>query len=248
MLHNIAVAPDFRDERTDSPIAEICMRVLIERADWQFEVIGTATLIGSNLAITARHVLEHALQKYGATQNGMTLEIDSFEIKLFQIIPGPQYRFWRVHQAWPCDTDIVILQLTLDRTSTPGVPIQWKNGRLRLLPPPIGQHVVAFGYRQGDASVTEGADGTHHIQLNDKPTTSIGTVRQVYPAGRDRIMLPFPCFEVEARFDAGMSGGLVVDEAGSIGGLICASLHSDDSEAVPHQLRRYLVAHAKNHH
>ena len=31
MLHNIAVAPDFRDERTDSPIAEICMRVLIER-------------------------------------------------------------------------------------------------------------------------------------------------------------------------------------------------------------------------
>jgi Trypsin-like peptidase domain len=232
MLHNITTTPDFRDERPDSPIAELCMRVLIERADWQFEVIGTATLISSNLAITARHVLEHALQKYGATQNGLTIEIDGFEIQLLQIAPGPQYRFWRVHQAWPCDTDIAILQLALDRTSNLGESIQWRAARLRMLPPPIGHHVIAFGYRQGEVSVTE-SDGTHHIKLNDKPTTSIGKIRQIYLSGRDRIMLPFPCFEVEARFDAGMSGGLVVDEAGAICGLICASLHSGDCEAPP---------------
>jgi len=177
--------------------------------------------------------LDYALQKYGATQKGNEVEIDGFEIKLYQIIPGPHYRFWRVQQAWPCDTDIVILQLALDGASSPDAPIEWKRPRLRLVSPPVGQHVVAFGYRQGEVSVTEGPDGTHHIKLDDKPTTSIGIIRQVCPAGRDRIMLPFPCFEVEARFDAGMSGGLVVDEAGSICGLICASLHSGDSEAIP---------------
>jgi hypothetical protein len=46
-------------------------------------------------------------------------------------------------------------------------------------------------------------------------------------------MLPFPCFEVEARFDPGMSGGMVLDEQGALCGLICASLHTDDPNAPP---------------
>ena len=32
----------------------------------------------------------------------------------------------------------------------------------------------------------------------------------------------FPCFEVFARFAPGMSGGLVIDEEGSLCGLVCA--------------------------
>ena len=39
-------------------------------------------------------------------------------------------------------------------------------------------------------------------------------------------MLPFPCYHVGARFDAGMSGGPVFDEYGSLCGLVCASLGS----------------------
>jgi Trypsin-like peptidase domain len=99
--------------------------------------------------------------------------------------------------------------------------------------PPPGQKVVAFGYRESKINVTEGNDGTHHIELNDRPTTSIGTVRQVYPSGRDTVMLPFPCFEIEARFDPGMSGGMVIDEAGRLCGLICASTQHKDPNAPP---------------
>jgi hypothetical protein len=51
--------------------------------------------------------------------------------------------------------------------------------------------------------------------------------------GRDKVMLPFPCFEIEARFDPGMSGGMVLDEAGRLCGLICASLQHDDPNAPP---------------
>ena len=37
-------------------------------------------------------------------------------------------------------------------------------------------------------------------------------------------MLPFPCYRVSARFDAGMSGGPVFDEYGSLCGLVCANV------------------------
>jgi hypothetical protein len=49
-------------------------------------------------------------------------------------------------------------------------------------------------------------------------------------------MLSFPCYEVNARFDHGMSGGLVVDESGALCGLICASLpgRTPEEEAVSH--------------
>jgi hypothetical protein len=126
-----------------------------------------------------------------------------------------------------------MLQLPLDRTTLPDEKIVWKQPYLRVLPPPVGQKVVAFGYRESKISVTEGQDGQHYIELNDRPTTSIGTVKQVYPSGRDAVMLPFPCFEIEARFDPGISGGMVLDEAGALCGLICASLQHGDPNAPP---------------
>jgi hypothetical protein len=233
MVHNLPEAPAFRDERADSPISEIALRVVVEFDGWKLFVVGTATLIAGHLAITARHVLEHVVRTYGAKQNSTNLEIDGYEIKLYQVLPGPLYRIWRVHTAWPCATDIAVLHLGLDRATLPDEKVMWKQPRLRALPPPVGQKVVAFGYRESKINVTEGTDGQHHIELNDRPTTSIGTIRQVYPSGRDAVLLPFPCFEIEARFDPGMSGGMVIDETGALCGLICASLQHEDPAAAP---------------
>jgi hypothetical protein len=188
-IHNLPETPAFRDERPDSPISEIALRVVVERSDWQFEVVGTATLISAYLAITANHVLEHAVRKYGFTRKETaSIEIDAFELKLWQVLPGPAYRTWRVFAAWPCATDVVILHLGLDRTSLPGETIQWRHPRLRVLPPPLGQTVVAFGYRESRITVTE-SDGQHHIDLNDRPRTSIGKIKEVYSSGRDSVML-----------------------------------------------------------
>ena len=96
--------------------------------------------------------------------------------------------------------------------------------RVRLFPPPSGQIVFAFGYREGRVEVTEVADGTHHINVHDRGTTSVGRVGEIFPERRDASMLTFPCFEVNARFAPGMSGGLVVDEDGSLCGLVCAGM------------------------
>jgi hypothetical protein len=226
--------PAFRDERPDSPISELALRVIVELPNWQLFVVGTATLIAGHLAITARHVLEYVLRTYGAgVKDDAKREIDGYELKLYQVLPGPVYRLWRVATAWPCSTDIALLHLALDGTSLPQEKIAWKQPHLRVLAPQAGQRVVAFGYRESKITVTEGEDGEHHIELNDRPTTSIGVVRQVYPSRRDSVMLPFPCFEIEARFDPGMSGGMVIDETGALCGLICASLQHGDPNAPP---------------
>jgi hypothetical protein len=59
---------------------------------------------------------------------------------------------------------------------------------------------------------------------------------RIYTEGRDSVMLPFPCYEVNARLDPGMSGGLVIDELGAVCRLICSSLpvSGPDQEAVSH--------------
>jgi hypothetical protein len=233
-IHNLPPTPAFRDERPDSPISEIALRVVVECPGWSFYVAGTATLITGYLAITARHVLDDVVKRFGANAVApKQLAIESYEIKLWQVLPGPIYRVWRVLTAWTTGTDIAILHLGLDGTTTSDEKINWRRPRLRLEPPSVGQEVIAFGYRDGKINVTETADGTHHIELNDRPTTSIGKIKHIHPRGRDSVMLPFPCFEIEARFDGGMSGGLVVDERGAICGLVCSNFAHDSPDELP---------------
>jgi hypothetical protein len=233
-IHDLPETPAFRAVQPDSPISEIALRVVLEFDGWNLYVLGTATLIAGNLAITARHVVESVLRKFGRKQNAdENSEIDACAIRLYQVLPGPEYRVWEVRSVWVCPTDIAILHLALWKTTLPEETIYWKSTRLRALPPPIDQKVVAFGYRESKVSVKEDSEGTHHIELNDQPTVSIGTIKQIYPSGRDRVLLPFPCYEIEARFDPGMSGGMVIDENGALCGLICASLQTSDPTAPP---------------
>jgi hypothetical protein len=195
-------------------------------------VIGTATLIAGHLAVTARHVLD-AVVKFGAKRVAKGIEVDGYSLRLYQVLPGPVYNIWNVFRAWICPSDIAILHLGLYQTSASEAKVEWKVPRLRVTPPPSGQKVLAFGYRESRIAVTEGTDGTHHIELNDIGTTSIGEVGQIFPERRESTLLKFPCFEVRTRFAPGMSGGLVIDEGGALCGLVCAGTNLIDPNAVP---------------
>lgn len=195
--------------------------------------VGTACLIGGNLAITAKHVVEDALKKFGSRQGPNGTEVCGYSLKLLQVLPGPTYNIWNVFTVWTCGTDIAILHLGPDRSSAPYATVDWKAPVLRIIPPPTGQKVVAFGYRESKIQITEGADGTHHIEINDAGTMSAGEIGQVFAERRDSSMLTFPCFEVRARFAPGMSGGLVVDEDGSLCGIICSSFDFQNPNTLP---------------
>lgn len=207
--------------------------MVVELPGREFHVMGTATLIGGYLAVTAKHVLEDAMRRFGGRRTAEGVELDGYSLRLYQVLPGPVYRIWNVFRAWICATDIAILHLGLHGTSAPEERVEWRALRLRVMPPPPGQKVIAFGYRESKIEVSEGADGTHHIELNDFGTTSIGEVGQIFPERRDSSMLTFPCFEVRSRFAPGMSGGLVIDEAGALCGLVCAGIELADPNALP---------------
>lgn len=233
MRHNLTRIPDFRDARNTDPIQEFALRVIAELPGWEFYVIGTATLIGGNLAITAKHVLEYAIRKFGAKRVPQGIEVSGHSLRLYQVLAGPVYRIWNVVSAWICPSDIAILHLNLDSGSEPEGKIEWRVPLIRVTPPPSGQKVLAFGYRESKIRVTESDDGTHHIELNDIGTTSIGEVGQIFPERRDSSMLTFPCFEVRSRFVPGMSGGLVIDEDGALCGLVSAGTQLADTNASP---------------
>jgi hypothetical protein len=218
----------------NDPIQEVALRVVVELPDWKFYTIGTASLIGGHLAITARHVIEGITRRFGATQSPGKLEVDGYSIHLYQVLPpGAVYRIWRVFTAWMCESDIAILHVGLDGTSAPDSTVNWRVPLVRVMPPPPGSKVLAVGYREGKIEVSEDTNGTHHIVLNDRGTTSIGEVGNIFPDRRDSSMLTFPCFEVMARFAPGMSGGMVIDEDGALCGLVCAGTEFSDPNAPP---------------
>jgi hypothetical protein len=72
--------PAFRDSRPTNPIQEIALRVV---PDWEMYVLGTATLIGGHLAITAKHVLEQAIRKFGARRVSNGVEASEYSLRLY---------------------------------------------------------------------------------------------------------------------------------------------------------------------
>jgi hypothetical protein len=233
MKHNLPDVPIFRDTPPGGQIESIALRVLVELPDWEFHVIGTATLIGGSLALTARHVVEASMKFVTSQRTPGNILVERGSLKLLQVLAGPVYRMFNVVRAWITSSDIAILLLTLDRATLPDEKVEWQSCAVRAFPPPSGQKVVAFGYRESQISVTKNADGSAHIDITDKPTTSAGIVGQIYSSQRDSSMLNFPCFEVLAQFAPGMSGGVVVDEDGWLCGLICAGVVFSDPDAQP---------------
>ena len=233
MRHNLPPIPAFRDSQSLDAAQEIALRVIAEFPEWRFFQLGTAVLIGGSLAVTAKHVLDDPIRRFGAMRTTKGFEVTEYSIRLLQVLPGPIYRMWNVPQAWITSSDIAILHVELGRTSEPEPKVQWRGPLVRVAPPPTGTKVLAFGYRESKIEVSERADGSHHIDLNDKPTTSIGEVGKIFHERRDSSMLTFPCFEVCARFAPGMSGGMVIDEGGALCGLVCAGCDFAEPNAMP---------------
>ena len=55
----------------------------------------------------------------------------------------------------------------------------------------------------------------------------------MFATHRDQVQLPFPCYQVSTRFDAGMSGGPVFDETGALCGLVRSNVAGSHIDAEP---------------
>ncbi len=183
---------------------------------------GTAIVIAPYLAITARHVIEDLLQRYdrGCPEEGHVEA--TFSLQAFQVTNRDAGSLWSITRLWLSPhTDIAFVRLTPASDSVQ--THTWRGPKLRLTPPKKGERAVGFGYHSSEISASESSTDVT-IVWKDKPTTTVGEVLEVHDQLRDRSRLRFPCFRTNARFDGGMSGGPIFNEAGELCGLICSSL------------------------
>jgi hypothetical protein len=65
-------------------------------------------------------------------------------------------------------------------------------------------------------------------RLNFAARVNRGEVLEVFPDGRDRVMMPFPCFRSDIPIYGANSGGPVFDKAGRVCGINCTSYEGQD--------------------
>jgi S1-C subfamily serine protease len=185
--------------------------------------MGTAVLIDRCLALTARHILTACHRAYCFDEQAPGDLRGDFVMHAFQFGSDNEAREWkavRIHENGR--SDIAVAQVSCNPSWIPTV-----FPRLNLIPPRVGSRVAAFGYA---GAVT--VDGPN-VHIDPGAHTSVGEVIDVFPGGRDRVLAPFPCFQVDARFDDSMSGGPVFDEHGALCGLISANIPPYE-EGEPH--------------
>ena len=228
-------------ERLDpaSPIAEVVLRLVVDFNSDAPLVVGSATILCGHLLVTARHVLEsipglHDSRCVDSTSPAAGITVDR-GLAAVQVLPGPEYVIWDVesaiaHPRW----DLALLRTSSNpRRSDPDGPHRWSAPMVNPFAPQVDERVAAFGYRRGRARASRDAAGVLHIVVDDEFMSSVGVVREIHDWRRDQVMLPFPCYQVSARFDAGMSGGPVFDEDGSLCGLVCAGVDGSHEASEP---------------
>jgi hypothetical protein len=225
----IRLVPSFHK----TPIADtITQHALLIMADdgRRVRASGSAVFVAPELAITAKHVIEdfwNALLPGDKPENGLPVRCE-FRVHAVQF-PGDTIvpAVWRLTRAW-CSSFTDVAFLELRPANGAAQTFAWVSTLgLSLLPPAPGETILGFGYPDSAAEFDRTIDiPTIAIGINGRST--IGEVLCVYPAFRDRGMLTFPCFETNARFDGGMSGGPIFNERGLLCGLICASHGADD--------------------
>lgn len=118
-----------------------------------------------------------------------------------------------VEQVWaPIGLDVGFGLLQLPRLLEKSEPLETHPTVLRPAPPLVGEVVTAIGYSNMKASICyEGEQ--YRITYAQERAEVRGTVVSVRGEKRERGLLSFPCFCVDADYKHGMSGGPISTHA-----------------------------------
>lgn len=174
-------------------------------------ITGSGVMVAPGVALAARHVIEPELPSILDPNAGKARGF------LATAITPRGLDIWRVHQVMmieQCDVAILTLRRASAMQEAPAISQAILSTRLT----PIGEAVAICGFvaEEVDFPLTQGVKGRIHI--------SQGIVCQHFLDGRDRCMLPGPCFAVSVGTPGGLSGGPVFNESGRLVGVLSTSL------------------------
>ena len=170
---------------------------------------GSAVLIAPGIALCASHVLadfekafptgECRLMCGGPADHGVNL--------------------WLVQGGLQIpESDLSVLWMTLASAMPP--ENRFIVPHLTTRTPAVGECVAMYGLPARERTIVE-SSGNVSIPVSARYTS--GRVMEIHHAGRDRVMLPGPCFAVECDAFGGMSGGPVFDSRGYLIGIVSSS-------------------------
>ena len=211
------------DGAREHAITEIALPVMgFEATEERERPSGSAVLVAPNLAVTALHVIQDYRRFFEERELSLTSTGDmAFAVILHQYRDGRLFSWRAVRMRTAEPLDVALLELIpthpLPRDFT------WRLPKLQLTPPKVGVRVQAIGYPH--SLIREHSNDKWWEQT---PVVSTGIVREVHVRQRDAGMNRFPCFQTDARFDGGMSGGPVFTADKSLCGIVCSSLPPSD--------------------
>ena len=223
---------------------QMAIMPVIARKDPYLRAVGTCFAISSQgLVMTARHVVEEAL---GLDSNGRKTDPDQWisvvycsevqwqdeeSVIFLEDHPDLLGGLLPVKQIYFNNSiDIALMQLNLPYHKESKQLLRMPQLSLGLKPPGIGEECVGMGYHKMDWK--QELDNPYAYQVMQSYSATKGIIKKIYQIGRDRILLPFPCFEITCRFDGGMSGGPIISmKTGHVVGVVCNSLNTDDTDS-----------------
>lgn len=222
-----------------SPAQLACAAIAIRDGDGT-EFIGSAAYLAPGLFITAKHVIEHPLNKVGISKEiyenrkyGLldgSYDTDKFKIEAVQLLKIEE----KIAQRWPLkkmrfshDLDVAIVT-----TNTTDGPISDLVNKLPVIsvnihPIPFKLDVVSYGFF-GKTNHTNDAVGTdnHDLTFQGRKGTLINLHMDTASVAGSAV------YEVNNKIEHMMSGGPTVNHEGSILGVNSAGLESTENDSV----------------
>lgn len=187
----------------DADLGHAVFPIVSQRADGTFVSIGTGFFVAENgVFVTAAHVVTAVLDNDGNA---------SGPFGLFQFLPSGQYQVRPIHRAIRhLVADVAIGVATPMHHKATGAPMPNKVMTLAAESPLLHSSVCTYAYPK--SSIASGTPQVVHFE----PGYFEGSLLEHFPHGRDKVVLPGPCFRTSMVIHGGASGGPVVGPSGAV--------------------------------
>jgi len=172
--------------------------------DSQIDVLATGFFIGPNIFVTARHVIEAAFDRRTGKQACSLGMIHFYRTGRYLIRPILRGMSHRV-------ADVTVGVVAPMTRGSDGAPLE--NKRLVISTSSVGldAHVMTYAYPRYQNISNENGQIVKLL-----PAYYDGRITEHLPNGRDRVLLPGPCYRTNIAIHHGASGGPVFSKVGTV--------------------------------